>query len=155
MNCNIMPERKLQTAALRPRLQVTLIDTYSLPVYFYWFFSLQDFVSTTYTVFSVAFLTSLEASSEPFFSSLNEVAQPDHIRAAPPVLTPKPCHLPPWLLGQELTAGPERVAGWIWIWHPQEYSSLFFMAGNLSFPFLVLKNTRTPLFWCSLLGFCN
>lgn len=151
MNCNITPESKLQTAAFRPRLQVTFIDLYSLPTSFYYFFSLQDFVSTTYSVFSVAFLTSLEASLQSFFSSLSEVAQPDPAGAERPVLTAKPCHLPRDCWGQELTAGPERGAGWMWVWHPQEYPSLFFMARKLSF----WKNTKTPLFWCSFLGFCN
>ncbi|XP_064268833.1 uncharacterized protein LOC135296419 isoform X4 [Passer domesticus] len=70
-----------------------------------------DFVSTIYTVFSVAFLTSLEASSQSFSSSLSEVAQPDHIEAEPPVLTPNPPVCPPGCWGQELTAGPERGAG--------------------------------------------
>lgn len=150
MNCNVTPERKLQTAAFRPGLWVTFIDIYSLlmPLY-YFFFPLQDFVSTTYTVFRVAFLTSLEASLQPFFSSLSEVAQPNHIRAEPLVLTPKPCHLPPWLLG--VGDYSRTWEGWIWIWNPQEYSSLFFMAKNLS----LLKNTGTPLFWCSLLHFCD
>lgn len=58
MDCNITPESKLQAAAFRPRLWVTFIDIYSLPMSFYYFFSLQDFVSTTYNVFSIAFLTS-------------------------------------------------------------------------------------------------
>lgn len=97
MNCNITPESKLQTAAFRPRLWVTFIVIYSLPMSFYYFFSLQDFVSTTYAVFSFAFLTSLEASYSPFSAAwvkwhslttleLNHRCQ-------------QPNHLPPWLLG--------------------------------------------------------